>query len=102
VSILPPIDLSPLSQRRYAILFSLALLITLAPAGACGQNVDTLRLLHTSDTHVVYHLDQYNAVLASTHEINNGKTDSLEKFLQTMPRQLGADAVVITGDIIDV
>ncbi len=65
-----------------------------------AQSPDTVTLLHTSDTHLVFEPAAYRPFLAAYFTAGRRSTDSLERFFQTVPRAVSADAVVITGDIL--
>jgi DNA repair exonuclease SbcCD nuclease subunit len=65
-----------------------------------AQN-DTLKILHTSDIHTVYNLDKCNPIFYNIRKRLIGADDSLKNFFRTVPEKVGADAVVITGDLID-
>jgi hypothetical protein len=66
------------------------------------QRVDTLNILHTSDIHTLFKVDEFNPVIADVHRHNSTNTDSVRLFFQTVPKQMKADAVVITGDLVDI
>ncbi len=77
------------------------LAVLLLCAGAlCGQGTDTLVVLHTSDTHIVFTPGEYPGALATSFTGGRNSIDSLELFFRTTPRREKAGAVVITGDIL--
>ncbi len=65
-----------------------------------GQGRDTLAILHTSDTHLIFAPWEYPSALVRSFSGNPNSIDSLERFFKTTPGRLQADAVVITGDIL--
>jgi UDP-2,3-diacylglucosamine pyrophosphatase LpxH len=79
----------------------LAFVVTIAASRAVSQYADTLSILHTSDLHIVYDIDECHPALVAKHSIAKGSVDSLERFFNSIPRQMKADGVVITGDILD-
>lgn len=90
------------SIRSFSVAVFAALLVAIAASGAYSQTGDTLNILHTSDLHIVYNLDECHPVLAGKHFVVRGSIDSLKGFFDSIPRQVKADAVVITGDVLDV
>ncbi len=86
-----------LSTRRLSC--PLALLLLCVPA-LLSQARDTLVVLHTSDTHVVFTPGEYPHPLANAFTGNRSSIDSLQKFFRSTPTRERADAVVITGDIL--
>jgi UDP-2,3-diacylglucosamine pyrophosphatase LpxH len=79
----------------------LVFVVTIAASRAVSQNVDTLNILHTSDLHIVNNLDECHPVLLNKHFVVRGGIDSLKRFFDSTPREMKADAVVITGDVLD-
>ncbi len=79
---------------------TLAALASICAAGLHGQPADTLVILHTSDTHLVFEPGMFLPRLAESFTDHRLSTDSLERFLQTVPGREKADAVIITGDIL--
>lgn len=65
-----------------------------------SQTGDTLVVLHTSDTHIVFAPGEYPRPLANAFTGNRSGLDSLERFFRSTPERERADAVVITGDIL--
>jgi len=88
-------------MSRYKIAFSLTLFTVLIAYGARGQAVDTLNVLHTSDLHLLYNQDECHPLLPVRHFVVRSGLDSLTEFFRSVPRQVKADAVVITGDVLD-
>jgi 3',5'-cyclic AMP phosphodiesterase CpdA len=72
----------------------------LCAPGTRGQGTDTLSILHTSDTHIVFSPEEYPPVLARLFTGGRNAVDSLERFFRTTPTKERADALVITGDIL--
>lgn len=85
----------------YKIAFSLTLFTALIVHGARGQAVDTLNVLHTSDLHLLYNQDECHPLLPVRHFVVRSGLDSLNGFFKSVPRQVKADAVIITGDVLD-
>ena len=76
------------------------LITILSISGIMAQKSDTLRFLHTSDPHTIFYPDEFHPVLSSPKVVNRNAGDSLIRFFNTITKQLNADAVVITGDLI--
>lgn len=57
-------------------------------------------LLHVTDTHICK-LDGYNEQLVKKREHFGGGSEPLCRLLSTVPAQVAANAIVITGDLID-
>ena len=89
-------------MRGFRIVFYLAFSAALIAFGAFSQNVDTLNVLHTSDVHTVYDLDEFHPVLAGKRAAVRGNVDSLKAFFNSIANQVKVDALVITGDILDI
>jgi 3',5'-cyclic AMP phosphodiesterase CpdA len=79
----------------------LAWLVTAATSVAFCQNVDTLNILHTSDLHILYNVDDCHPALAAKHQIVRGSIDSLQKFFTSVVPRMKAAAIVVTGDLLD-
>ncbi len=62
---------------------------------------DTVKILHISDPHVVYQLSKTHPIFAGLRKHLIGSEDSLNNFLKIIPPKVNADAVIITGDLID-
>lgn len=84
------------------ILAALILFTVLMVSGAFCQNAGPLTLLHTSDIHIVYNLDEFHPALATKRAGVRTTIDSLKAFFRSVPKQVKADAVVITGDMLDI
>jgi len=68
---------------------------------ANGQTtVDTLTMVHISDTHIC-NLTGYQSYFEERREHYGSGQEPLHRFLETIPKQQKADAVILTGDIID-
>ena len=87
-------------SNRRIVLFAAFCTAAVASAGFC-QSTDTLNILHTSDIHIVYDLGECHPILARKHNLVRGGMDSLERFFASTLTQMKADAVVITGDLLD-
>jgi 3',5'-cyclic AMP phosphodiesterase CpdA len=83
-------------------LFGLLCFTTIFTLSVFSQNVDTLNILHTSDIHTLFNVDEFNPVLANVHRHNSTNTDSVRLFFQVVPKRMRADAIVITGDLVDI
>lgn len=88
------------AMHRVAMKLALCLIV-IAPAALC-QRVDTLNILHTSDTHIIYDLGLLHPAFSGKPSVAKGGIDSLERFFSSVPKQVGAQAVVITGDVTDI
>jgi 3',5'-cyclic AMP phosphodiesterase CpdA len=89
-------------RLRKSYLFGLLCLTAILTLRAFCQNPDTLTILHTSDPHILYNVDEFNPVIAEVHKVHRYSADSLSLFFRTVPKLVRADAVVITGDLIDI
>ncbi|MGB2866948.1 MAG: metallophosphoesterase [Bacteroidota bacterium] len=88
-----------------------SVLSLLACSSVFGQSTDTLKVIHTSDCHLIFNLDEVDPAITRARKFNHtdddslpavsDHNDSLELFLTTIPRQVGANAVVVTGDLIE-
>jgi UDP-2,3-diacylglucosamine pyrophosphatase LpxH len=61
----------------------------------------SIKLIHTSDIHTVFQLKDSNPDFFKLRKNLLGNGDSLKTFFKTVPQKYDADAVVITGDLID-
>ncbi len=61
---------------------------------------DTLSVLHVSDIHIC-NLTGYQQEFVKGRQHYGEGVPSLREFMDTVPRTMGADAVVITGDLVD-
>jgi 3',5'-cyclic AMP phosphodiesterase CpdA len=89
-------------MKSSKLALSLAASTALFVFSTFGQDVDTLNIIHTSDTHIVFNLDKFHPVLAEKRMVVRSSIDSLEAFFKSIPKQVKADAVVITGDMLDI
>jgi 3',5'-cyclic AMP phosphodiesterase CpdA len=87
-------------MRWYNLLTALLASSTLCTVCTFAQRTDTLLVLHTSDTHVVYSPDQYASTLIQYFTGDRSPVDSVDRFFKTVPIREHADAVVITGDLV--
>lgn len=62
--------------------------------------LDKLTIVHISDTHIC-DLTGYEPYFQERREHYGNGQEPLKRFLETIPSQQNADAVVLTGDIID-
>jgi len=67
---------------------------------ACAQD-NKLVFLHTSDPHLVFNLDKCDPMFYDLRKGLLTNEDSLKLFFNTVPEKVNADAVIITGDMID-
>lgn len=77
----------------------LAFALLCAPA-TYGQGTDTLVILHTSDTHIVFSPEKYLPALSQYFGGTRNSINMLERFFKSTPTKERANAVVITGDIL--
>jgi 3',5'-cyclic AMP phosphodiesterase CpdA len=68
-------------------------------AEAAGQT-DTLKIIQLSDVHIC-NLSGYHPAFVQLRQHYGKGAVPLAGFLAEKPRQLGADAVIITGDLVD-
>jgi 3',5'-cyclic AMP phosphodiesterase CpdA len=68
--------------------------------GFAQSSVDTLKILHISDTHLC-NLDNYQPKFIHARKHYGNGVKPLKTFFNTIPKKQEADAVIITGDIID-
>lgn len=65
---------------------------------------DTLSLLHITDTHLMFNLENYDAEIVNHRENTRGYKGGnyrFERFMQTTPEATGSNMIVATGDLID-
>ena len=88
---------------NYYVRTIVAILVTIfiIKSNLYAQQADTYKLLITSDPHTTFQLNQCNPLLYQLRKRHEGNTDHLIKFFRTIPKKTAADAVVITGDMID-
>lgn len=75
------------------------------------QAQDTLNILHTSDCHLIFNFMEVSPVIAKIRKFNHNDfdtlikydnhNDSLKLFFQTVPAKTNANAVIITGDLVE-
>jgi 3',5'-cyclic AMP phosphodiesterase CpdA len=89
----------PFRRNRIALLVSLV--ISATTSCALCQDADTLNILHTSDLHLLFNPDECHPLLLDRHSVVRGSLDSLERFFKWIPRTTKADALIVTGDVLD-
>lgn len=65
---------------------------------------DTVSFLQITDTHLMFNLDLYEKDVVDHREITRGYKNVnayFDQFINTTPKNLNSDYIVITGDIID-
>lgn len=65
---------------------------------------DTLTLLHITDTHQMFNLENYDKDIVHHREYTRGYKDgnlNFKHFMENTPEQTGSDMIVATGDLID-
>lgn len=80
-------------------LLFLILIICFHTANA-QTSVDTLTIVHISDTHIC-NLTGYQPYFKTSRQHYGSGQEPLKHFLETVPEKQKADAVVLTGDIVD-
>lgn len=68
-----------------------------------AQN-DTLKLLHITDLHLLFNLDNYGSDIANHRKITRGyknSNDNFRQFINTIPEKTNSNFVVATGDLVD-
>lgn len=83
-----------------AILPLLLLVLGESHWAAAADRPSSFTILHLTDTHLCK-LEGYNAQLVKKREHFGQGYEPLRQVLSTVPGQVGADAVVITGDVVD-
>ena len=87
--------------RRISYLCWVLILSLLCFSTGFGQiSSDTLKILHISDTHLC-NLDNYQAKFINARNHYGDGVKPLETFFNTIPKSQKADALIMTGDIID-
>lgn len=84
--------------RRPLLMFCLVIAFNL------HAQKDTLSLLHISDTHLMFNLENYDTDIVHHREHTRGYKGGnvrFEKFMQTAPIETGSDMIIATGDLID-
>lgn len=68
-----------------------------------AQN-DTLSFLHITDAHLMFNLENYDPDIVHHREVTRNYKEANNRFaafMETIPRQIGSDMVIATGDVID-
>lgn len=86
------------SAKSIYILF--VVLIFLSSSLFAQQKQDVLKILHLTDVHICNLTGYHPSFVAGREHYGNG-IKPLTDFLKTQPKQMGVDAVIITGDLID-
>jgi len=76
------------------------ILFLLLPVTNVFGQTDTLKIIHLSDIHIC-NLTGYDSVFVQLRQHYGNGAVSLAGFLAEKPRQTGAVAVIITGDLVD-
>ncbi len=76
------------------------LLLCFWPITSFAQK-DTLRLLHLSDLHLIFNIDQFHPELAANRKVYADGVIPFRRFMQTIPAKTQADLIVVNGDLID-
>jgi 3',5'-cyclic AMP phosphodiesterase CpdA len=86
-------------QRNIIYIFSLFLNLTIFLTSTPAQN-DTLTVMQLSDIHIC-NLNTYHPEFVKLRQHYGKGMDSFTAFIEHKPKELEADAVIITGDLID-
>jgi predicted MPP superfamily phosphohydrolase len=86
-------------QRNIIYIFSLFLSLSIFSTSTFAQN-DTLTIMQLSDIHVCT-LKTYHPEFVKLRQHYGNGMSPLTDFIEHKPKELGADAVIITGDLID-
>lgn len=62
---------------------------------------DTLSFLHISDIHLIFDLEKFQPNFAETRKHYANGVEPFKSFLKKVPAQVGAEFVVVTGDLVD-
>jgi 3',5'-cyclic AMP phosphodiesterase CpdA len=89
----------PISRCQCAVFA--AVFAAIAASGVFSQSVDTLNILHTSDLHILYDVDDCHPAIAAKHQVVRGSVDSLRKLFTSVVPRMKVDAIVVTGDLLD-
>ncbi len=81
------------------IIYFMAFLFFLTP-GTAQDSAALLRIVHLSDTHIC-NLKGYDSTFVASRAHYGDGAAPLQHFLATQPQQMDADAVFITGDLVD-
>ncbi len=85
----------------YLITLIFLLLLLFSPQSNFAQeSYPILKIVHLSDTHLC-NLAGYHPVFVEKRQHYGNGVAPLTEFLKTQPTQMDADAVIITGDLID-
>jgi len=85
--------------NRVRLWIGIGLLLVLACQPA-EEPAPVVYLVHLTDTHVM-NLEDYHPALVERRQHYSSSHLALQNFFRTVPRQVGADAVIVTGDLID-
>ena len=97
----PPQTPAGALSRRHLLGTAALLCALLVPAhGAGDQHPEEFTLLHITDTHVC-DLKGHHSLFVKLRGHHEVGAEVLRDFLLTVPRKTSADAVIITGDLID-
>jgi len=92
---------APRILRGFVGVATLLLFVIGGPFRAAGDDrASCFTILHVTDTHVCK-LEGYNAELVKKRDHFGHGSEPFSQLLRTVPGQVGADALVITGDMID-
>ena len=89
-----------LFKRDLVLRLSALFFLCLTSTALAGQEADTVSFIHIADTHIC-NLNGYHPVIAKSRAHYGDGSLPLMEFLNSVPKQAGADFVVITGDMID-
>ncbi len=79
---------------------SLIVVLVLLSGTLCSAQ-DTLSILHISDTHVIFNFNSLNPALKKVRQSERFGYDSLRLFFNTIPKEVHASDIIITGDLVD-
>ena len=89
-------------QLAAVIMLFTIYIVTFFSGTAFAQERDTISFLHISDLHLIFDIDLFQKDLAENRSDYGNSVNRFKKFLKNIPKERGADFVVVTGDLIDI
>lgn len=89
-------------QSKLSLLLLSFFLFSTAHSTIAQEQKETLKFMHLSDLHLIFHPKSYNTdFVASRFNYFWDTTDSVKSFFKSVPPKIKPEFIAITGDIID-